>query len=242
MKNKVFVVILCLSIFSLLLLGFVSGKERVKSGGLRSEQGIKGDLYESSSLEIAGRDLSEIELKEKDEKSILIEAREDYKKLRLKEKKKLREKEKKASYEKRQADLEKEKKLQDERNKKRKLRMGESLFDEDAFLKKHGINIKRPKVTVESSALPYKKTVVNFSKGAQISEGKENVVLKKKKDKKKIKLKYEDLVMTEEEEAEYWGYSMEEWKNLPDEEKYGSCDDSKANTEFGGKTMNWDFE
>lgn len=239
MKNKVFISVLCLSILSLLFLGFVSGKRSTED--VKSEPWIRGDFNEDFYPETEGMNPGRSESGE--EKLILLEAKEDYKKLGLKEKKKLREKKRRISRKKRQEDLKKEKNLQDKRNKKRKLRMGESLFDEDKFLKEHGIDVKRPKVKVKDGALPSKKTVVDFSKGADISQGKEKVVLKKKNKKgKKHKLNYEDLVMTDEEEAAYWGYSMEEWENLSDKEKYGSCDESKANTEFGGKTMNWDFE
>lgn len=116
------------------------------------------------------------------------------------------------------------------------------MADEEELCKKYGIPIEKPVPEKEGYGCSLKTKKVDFSGGVRLVRDSDKINKKKKKKDKKIKLKYEDLVMTEEEEAVFWGYTPEEWKKLSDKEKYGKCDDSKANTQFGGNSMELDFE
>lgn len=61
-----------------------------------------------------------------------------------------------------------------------------------------------------------------------------------KKDKNKIKNKVSFI--TDEEEAAYHGYTLEEWEALPDEEKYGTIEGSKGEVKPSGESLGFDWD
>lgn len=175
------------------------------------------------------------------EKEIVNEAKKELEE--LKKKRLIKNKKLELQKEKKREKLKKEKKKQDENREKKQDLLG--MFDEEKMMKEEGKTVVKPNYTTENTESNHHVEVQTNGK-LRVSEGKSKTV-KKEKDKEKEKgkehkLTMEDLVMTDEEEAAYWGYTLEEWNHLPDEEKFGTIEDSKANTEFGGPSIGFEFD
>lgn len=121
------------------------------------------------------------------------------------------------------------------------------MFDEEKMMEEEGKPVIKPKYTVENTD---KNTdvIVQTNGKCQISIFEPKIERKNKKNKKnkdkkkKRRLSFEDLVMTDEEEAAYWGYTLEEWNRLSDKEKFGTIEGSQANTPFGGPSIGFEFD
>lgn len=189
------------------------------------------------------------------DKDIKKEARKELSELRrkklIKNKKTASEKSKKQTNQKKEesnkADKQRKKTKDEEKDWKTKALSG--MFDEEKMMEEEGKPVIKPKYTVENTE-KNTEVIVQSNGKCQISvfepkieRKKENKKNKKNKDKKKKRrLSFEDLVMTDEEEAAYWGYTLEEWNNLSDKEKFGTVEGSKANTPFGGPSIGFEFD
>lgn len=248
MRNKMIFGLFCVGIFLMLIFRVIPKRDRWKERD--------GDNKEITTT-VDRKTTEEKGLTEEEKANIFLEAKQEYNNLHLKIKDQTKNRDGADRFRKQQKQLKEEKSLQDknkeEEEAKEDRQEGENeekdenknggRIDEEKLCKDHGIEIDRPKVTVENDEIGTDTIKINFGEQAKISEVQTEVVIKKENGKiEKNNLDYEDLVMTDEEEAAFRGYTMEEWGALSDKEKFGSCDDSRANTKFGGRSMGYDFE
>lgn len=214
--------------------------ENKKNDNKKAKKESGGDEKDKSIREEARKELSELKRKK------LIK---NTKTLSKKSKKKDKQKKEKEILNKAKKQGKKQdKKTKDEETDWKTKALG-GMFDEEKMMEEEGKPVNKPKYTVENIE-KNTEVIVQSNGKCQISiadtkekrkkTNKTNKTNKKNK-KKKRRLTFDDLVMTDEEEAAYWGYTLEEWNNLSDKEKFGTVEGSKANTPFGGPSIGFDF-